>query len=115
MLNIHDIANDVGVSDETIKRWLQVLEKSDIIFYLRPYSNNLLKRTVKTPKLYFFDTGLVRISQNIQLRKYLKTGRLMGQYWKIMLFPKFGRHIKMKRMNALCGITEIKTVMKLIW
>ena len=46
MLNIHDIANDVGVSDETIKRWLQVLEKSDIIFYLRPYSNNLLKRTV---------------------------------------------------------------------
>ena len=59
MLNVHDIAQDVGVSDETAKRWLQVLEKSDIIFYLRPYSNNLLKRTVKTPKMYFFDTGLV--------------------------------------------------------
>ena len=59
LLNIHDIAQDVGVSDDTAKRWLQALEKSDIIFYLRPYSNNLLKRTVKTPKLYFFDTGLV--------------------------------------------------------
>ena len=43
MLNIHDIAQDVGVSDDTAKRWLVVLEKSDIIFYLRPYSNNLLK------------------------------------------------------------------------
>lgn len=59
MLNTHDIAQDVGVSDDTAKRWLQVLEKSDVIFFLRPYSNNLLKRTVKTPKMYFFDTGLV--------------------------------------------------------
>lgn len=53
------IDRDVGVSDDTARRWLQVLEKSDIIFYLRPYSNNLLKRTIKTPKMYFFDTGLV--------------------------------------------------------
>ncbi|MBQ6875786.1 MAG: ATP-binding protein, partial [Lachnospiraceae bacterium] len=41
MLNVHDIAQDVGVSDDTAKRWLQVLEKSDVIFFLRPYSNNL--------------------------------------------------------------------------
>lgn len=54
MLNIHDIALDIDVSDDTAKRWLQVLENSDIIFYLRPHSNNLLKRTVKTPKFYFF-------------------------------------------------------------
>lgn len=59
MLNVHDIAQDVGVSDDTAKRWLAVMEKSGVIFYLRPYSDNLLKRTVKTPKMYFFDTGLV--------------------------------------------------------
>ena len=59
MLNVHDIAQDVGVLDNTARRWLQVLEKSELIFYLRPYSNNLLKRTVKTPMMYFFDTGLV--------------------------------------------------------
>lgn len=53
MLNVHDIAQDVGVSDDTAKRWLQVLEKSDVIFFLRPYYNNLLKRTVKTPKMFF--------------------------------------------------------------
>ena len=58
MLNVHDIAQDVGVSDDTAKRWLQVLEKSEIIFYLRPYSNNLLKRTVKTPEMYFLIRGL---------------------------------------------------------
>jgi hypothetical protein len=48
MLNIHDIASDVGCSADTAKRWLSILEKSDVIFYLRPYSNNLLKRTVKS-------------------------------------------------------------------
>ena len=111
MLNIHDIANDVGVSDETIKRWLQVLEKSDIIFYLRPYSNNLLKLLNYISLI----RAWLHILQNIQLQKYLKMGRLMEQYWKIMLFPRYGRHTKMKRMNVLCGITEIKTVMKLIW
>lgn len=73
MLNVHDIAQDVGVSDDTAKRWLQVLEKSDVIFYLRPYSNNLLKRTVKTPKLYFFDTGLV-----VYLTKYSSPDILMN-------------------------------------
>jgi predicted AAA+ superfamily ATPase len=59
MLNMHDIAADVGVTDDTARRWLQLMEKSGVVFFLRPYSNNLLKRTIKTPKMYFFDTGLV--------------------------------------------------------
>lgn len=78
MLNVHDIAQDVGVSDDTAKRWLQVLEKSDIIFYLRPYSNNLLKRTVKTPKLYFFDTGLVAYLTRYSSPEILQNGAING-------------------------------------
>ena len=78
MLNIHDIAQDVGVSDDTAKRWLQVLEKSDVIFYLRPYSNNLLKRTVKTPKLYFFDTGLVAYLTKYTTPEILQNGAING-------------------------------------
>ena len=78
LLNIHDIAQDVGVSDDTAKRWFQVLEKSDIIFYLRPYSNNLLKRTVKTPKLYFFDTGLVAYLTKYSSPDILANGALNG-------------------------------------
>ena len=78
MLNIHDIAADVGVSDDTAKRWLGVLEQSDIIFYLRPYSNNLLKRTVKTPKMYFFDTGLVAYLTRYSSSEILANGAICG-------------------------------------
>lgn len=78
ILNIHDIAQDVGVSDDTAKRWLQVLEKSDIIFYLRPYSNNLLKRTIKTPKMYFFDTGLAAYLTRYTSPEILQNGALNG-------------------------------------
>ncbi len=70
MLNVHDIAQDVGVSDDTAKRWLQVLEKSDIIFYL--------KRTVKTPKMYFFDTGLVAYLTRYSSPEILQNGAING-------------------------------------
>ena len=78
MLNTHDIAQDVGVSDDTAKRWLQVLEKSEVIFYLRPYSNNLLKRTVKTPKMYFFDTGLAAYLAKYSSPEILMNGAING-------------------------------------
>lgn len=78
MLNIHDIAQDVGVSDDTAKRWLKVMEKSEIIFFLRPYSNNLLKRTIKTPKMYFFDTGLVAYLTKYSSAKILMNGAMNG-------------------------------------
>ncbi len=78
MLNVHAIAGDVGVSDDTAKRWLHVLEKSDIIFYLNPYSNNLLKRTVKTKKMYFFDTGLVAYLTRYSTPEILLNGSING-------------------------------------
>ena len=78
MLNVHDIAMDVGVTDDTAKRWLQVLEKSEIIFYLRPYSNNLLTRTIKTPKMYFFDTGLVAYLTKYSSPEILMNGAING-------------------------------------
>ena len=78
MLNVHDIAQDVGVSDDTAKRWLAVMEKSEVIFYLRPYSNNLLKRTVKTPKMYFFDTGLVAYLTRYSSPEILMNGAING-------------------------------------
>lgn len=59
LLNINAIANEVETSADTIKRWISVLQSSGIIFLLEPYSNNVLKRVVKTPKVYFYDSGLV--------------------------------------------------------
>ena len=77
-LNVHAIASDVGIADDTASRWLEVLERSDIIFYLRPYSNNLLKRTVKIPKMYFFDTGLVAYLTRYSSPEILANGSING-------------------------------------
>ena len=78
MLNIHNIASDISVSDDTARRWLLLLERSGVIFYLRPYSNNLLKRTIKTPKLYFFDTGLVAYLTKHSSPDILMNGAING-------------------------------------
>lgn len=59
LLNVNAIANEVETSADTVKRWISVLQSSGIIFLLEPYSNNVLKRAIKTPKVYFYDSGLV--------------------------------------------------------
>lgn len=59
LLNMDSIAKEVGVSAPTIKRWVGILQKSNIIYLLQPFSLNVSKRVVKTPKVYFTDTGLV--------------------------------------------------------
>lgn len=59
MVNYKGIADDCDIDQTTAKSWLRILETLGIVFYLHPYSNNVLKRTIKTPKLYFYDTGLV--------------------------------------------------------
>lgn len=78
VLNIHSIASDVEISDDTAKRWLNILEKSEIIYYLHSYSNNLLKRIIKAPKLYFFDTGLVAYLTRYSSPEILESGALNG-------------------------------------
>jgi predicted AAA+ superfamily ATPase len=59
LINYKSIADDAEIDQVTAKNWLNILETLGIIFYLHPYSNNLLKRTIKSPKLYFYDSGLV--------------------------------------------------------
>lgn len=59
LLNYHALAEDAEIDMVTAKAWVDILETLGIIFLLHPYSNNVLKRTIKTPKVYFYDTGLV--------------------------------------------------------
>lgn len=59
MLNFTALAEDADIDIQTAKSWTNILETLGIIFLLHPYSNNVLKRTIKTPKVYFYDTGLV--------------------------------------------------------
>ena len=59
LLNFKALADDADINIQTAKAWINILETLGIIFLLHPYSNNVLKRTIKTPKVYFYDTGLV--------------------------------------------------------
>lgn len=59
LLNYNALAENADIDIQTAKAWINILETLGIIFLLHPYSNNVLKRTIKTPKVYFYDTGLV--------------------------------------------------------
>ena len=59
LLNYNALAEDSDIDIQTSKAWINILETLGIIFLLHPYSNNVLKRTIRTPKVYFYDTGLV--------------------------------------------------------
>ena len=58
LLNYANIASEIGVSEPTVKTWISILERTGIVYLLQPYSASALKRTIKSPKIYFRDTGL---------------------------------------------------------
>lgn len=84
VLNLTSLSNDTGLSVPTIKQWLSVLEASYIIFFLQPYAGNVGKRLIKSPKLYFYDTGiacsLLSITSDDQLFNHYLRGNLFESY-----------------------------------
>ena len=78
MLNISELARDAELNQKQVKDWLGILETLGILFYLYPYSNNLLKRLVKTPKVYFYDTGLVAYLTKWSSPETLTSGAMSG-------------------------------------
>ncbi|KGP75692.1 ATPase [Desulfosporosinus sp. Tol-M] len=78
MVNYADIARDADIKQVTAKNWLSILETLGIIFYLHPYSNNILKRAIKTPKLYFYDTGLCTYLTKWSSPETLESGAMNG-------------------------------------
>lgn len=78
LLNVEDIATNCGIDRNTVNQWLSVLEASYIIFLLKPHFNNFNKRLVKTPKLYFYDTGLACALLGIRASKDLSLSPFRG-------------------------------------
>ena len=78
ILNMDSLAGDCGVSPVTVKRWLSLLQASYIVFLLRPHQKNYNKRMTKSPKLYFYDTGLVCYLLNIRNAETLALHTLRG-------------------------------------
>lgn len=93
LLNMNSLGNDCGISQPTVKSWISALESSYIIFMLQPFHENFSKRIVKTPKLYFYDTGLLchllKITDHEQIlthsfKRSLFENMMVAEYFKRM-------------------------------
>lgn len=82
LLNLASLARDVGVSQPTAERWLSILVASNLVYLLLPYSNNRTKRAIKTPKLYFLDTGLAAYLSRWNSPEVLKNGAMAGAFFE---------------------------------
>jgi uncharacterized protein len=84
LVNLTEIGNQIGVSYQTVNKWLSILETSFICYTLRPYHKNFNKRIVKSPKLYFYDTGLACALLNLK-----SVDELNSHFAKGTLFENF--------------------------
>lgn len=82
LLNLASMARDVGISQPTAERWLSILVASNLVYLLQPYSNNITKRAIKTPKLYFLDTGLAAYLTRWNTVEVLKNGAMAGAFFE---------------------------------
>ncbi|HVX01090.1 MAG TPA: ATP-binding protein, partial [Candidatus Babeliaceae bacterium] len=84
-LNISSLATDCGISQATAKAWLSLLEASYIIFLLQPHYQNFSKRLIKTPKLYFYDTGLACSLLGLDMASQVSTHYLRGALFESLI------------------------------
>ncbi|QAR34023.1 ATP-binding protein [Geovibrio thiophilus] len=78
LLNYADVARDVAIDNKTVKAWLSVLEASGLVYLLYPYHTNVTKRIIKTPKIYFLDTGLCSYLTKWTTPEALEAGAMSG-------------------------------------
>ena len=89
LINYSDLARDVGMAPNTIKSWVHSLEVSGLIYLLPPFYNNLGKRLIKAPKLYFCDNGLLNALLNIDSSEALEKSPHLGSIWENFTFTEF--------------------------
>ncbi len=88
LLNYDSIGKDIGVSNDTIKRWISILQSSRIIYLLQPYFNNRLKRAIRTPKVYFMDTGLLAYLTRWPTAETLANGAKAGNVFETFVISE---------------------------
>ena len=88
MLNVNTIAETCGKDVKTVKAWLSVMESSGLIYLLEPYYNNLNKRLIKTPKLYFLDAGLACWLLGWNTPEQLTNGAMWGHIFESFVFAE---------------------------
>ncbi len=89
LLNYTSLANDAGISPNTAKAWLSILESSYIVYRLQPYHRNFNKRLVKSPKLYFYDTGVACSLLGIHEEDQVRLHYLKGSLFENLIINEF--------------------------
>ena len=83
-----ELANEVGVSAPTVKKWISILRTSGLVTLVQPYHNNILKRATKMPLLHFMDTGLAAYLLKWTSPETLETGAMSGQFFESYVFSE---------------------------
>lgn len=94
LLNLNAVAHDLGVAQTTARDWLAVLEATYVVFRLPPYHGNFGKRLVKTPKLYFHDTGLAAWLLGIADAGTLNSHPMRGALFENLCIAEYGKHLR---------------------
>ncbi|MCL2293422.1 MAG: ATP-binding protein [Spirochaetes bacterium] len=100
LLNIADLAQGCSISQATCKTWLSILENSRIIYLLRPWFRNSTKRLIKSPKVYFTDTGLLAYLLKYSDFQTLQAGPAMGSIFENMIIVEFLKKKINNRLNS---------------
>ena len=101
LVNYHTLAEAAGVSEITAKKWLHILQDMDVVYLLEPYSNNELQRMVKTPKLYFCDTGLCAWLTRWLTADSLREGAAAGHFYENYVVMEMVKNYAYARNTAL--------------
>ncbi|MCR5151003.1 MAG: ATP-binding protein [Clostridiales bacterium] len=88
MLNYSNIADEIGKDSTTVKKWISILEASGLIYILEPFANSVLKRAIKTPKLYFRDTGLAAYLTRWLTPESLANGAMSGSFFETFVISE---------------------------
>ena len=87
-LKYEEISKEIGISAPTAKSWVSMLERSGVIFILRPYYDNITKRLIKTPKIYFLDTGLAAYLCRWPSSETLENGAMSGAFFETFVISE---------------------------
>ncbi len=102
VVNWSDLGRDCGINHNTVKKWMSLLEASYLVFLLQPHHQNFSKRLIKSPKLYFCDTGLACSLLEIETERQLATHYLRGGLFESMIIAEFIKSRLNRGLNPNC-------------
>lgn len=105
ILNISNIAEEIGRDAGTIRNWISILEASGIIYLLEPFSHTVLKRAVKTPKLYFRDTGLAAYLTRWLSEDQLASGAMAGKFFETFVVSEILKSFANAGIDYRCCVS----------